>query len=322
MTKIGVEVLKTMEGEEISQPDKAEGRNPPREPAILGIFGRLYNRHRGAKRKEDKAYTFHQENERTMASWSRRVGWFTGLLVFFSGVGEDTKRQIGDSEITQRAAIVIGGMKEDVVRDQQGKLVSISFIPIIVNSGNTQTKNMEFVMIDPIIDRFLRRSTGMRETNPPDPASFFNNTTAPNGKYVLGPKVGLPKIRPPLEIGAGEFGNIISGNTHYYYGAIRYKDVFNENTEHITKYCFSINNFQVSPSGFAMDGPDIKAPGITPFYTICSHWNCADDECKKDEAEYANDVRTEMAAMAERNRFIENARRPETPLIQGAQPSK
>lgn len=73
-----------MEAEEIRQPEKDEERNPPREPAIIGVLGRLYNRHRGAKGKKDKEYTFHQSNERRMANWARVVGWFTGALVLTS----------------------------------------------------------------------------------------------------------------------------------------------------------------------------------------------------------------------------------------------
>jgi hypothetical protein len=73
---------------------------------------------------------------------------------------------------------------------------------------------------------------------------------------------------------------------HYYYVVIRYHDSFEGTKPHITKYCFAINNFQVTPAGLTS--------GILPFYTICKHWNCADEECDKDKIAYDEDVKAEI----------------------------
>jgi hypothetical protein len=108
-----------METEEVSQTEQNKGCKPPRKPAIFGIFRDLYQRHRGDKRKKEKEYTFHQENERTMANWSRRVGLFTFILaatsIFGNWViwkqlkemqssGEDTKALVKAAQDSAKAA--------------------------------------------------------------------------------------------------------------------------------------------------------------------------------------------------------------------------
>jgi len=47
--------------------------------------------------------------------------------------------------------------------------------------------------------------------------------------------------------------------------------------EHITKYCFWIRAIE--------DGDSWK-----PEPTLCSYWNCADEECERDKDAYADNV--------------------------------
>jgi hypothetical protein len=66
----------------------------------------------------------------------------------------------------------------------------------------------------------------------------------------------------------------------YFYGAIKYMDVFRN--EHITKYCFSIAGWANQPSR------------PRPFPSFCKHWNCVDDACKADKIAYEMDVQARL----------------------------
>jgi hypothetical protein len=80
----------------------------------------------------------------------------------------------------------------------------MSFTPIIVNSGNTPTKDMEFVVIDPSSDdEVIRGWAPSPDIGPLDPERFFGDemTEAQKyilgpQKYILGPKVALPASKP------------------------------------------------------------------------------------------------------------------------------
>jgi hypothetical protein len=73
--------------EPVSNDEEAEKRKPPRKVAVLGVFRDLYRRIAGAETQKKKAETDHQRNERRMAQWTARVGYFTGFLVLFSAIG-------------------------------------------------------------------------------------------------------------------------------------------------------------------------------------------------------------------------------------------
>ena len=122
-----------MEAEEVSQTEQNKGRKPSGQTPIFGIFRDIYQRHRGAKRKKEKEYTFHQENERTVANWSRRVGLFTLFLVLFSGLGnwiiygqlqemrsssEDTKALVKAAQDSAEAAQDAVAVSKDTAQRQ------------------------------------------------------------------------------------------------------------------------------------------------------------------------------------------------------------
>jgi hypothetical protein len=195
--------------------------------------------------------------------------------------------------IPDRARIVVSGMATDLEKDEHGNVASISFAPIIINSGNTPTKGMSFVTINPASDILLRRVHHQHQTisdSPDDPMSFFDVAEARPQNYVLGPHLALPRVLPSLKLDRQMFEEIIGGKLgRYYYGAIKYHDIFNPEIEHVTKYCFAVNNFITSPNGMALQGPAGNAK-VIPFYTNCPHWNCADDECEWDRHRYDEEV--------------------------------
>jgi len=165
-----------MEDGEVSQTDKGDERNPPRE---LG-------RHGAKKIQKKKAYTDHQLNERTMANWSRRVGYFTGALLVASvasnliiygqllemrSSGEDTKQiiatakdqvkvmqgQLNEMKVEQRpwvyADIGVGGA---IYRNQGGGVT----IPIVFALHNTGHLPASYVYPD--IEAILPAGVGSK----------------------------------------------------------------------------------------------------------------------------------------------------------------
>ena len=76
-----------MESEKVGETSKQNERHPPRELPFLCQIRDLYSRYAKRERKQKKAETDHQRNERMMAQWTARVGYFTAFLVLFSAVG-------------------------------------------------------------------------------------------------------------------------------------------------------------------------------------------------------------------------------------------
>lgn len=122
-----------MVSEEVRAANEGDKRNPPREIVAFRIFRTLYNRHSRAKAKKEKEETGHQRNERRMAQWTARVGWFSGFLVFFSAVGnwiiysqlremrfsgEDTKQLIKAAQDSAKAAQDAVKLAEDTAKRQ------------------------------------------------------------------------------------------------------------------------------------------------------------------------------------------------------------
>jgi hypothetical protein len=64
--------------------DESQERHPPppsRKPVIVRIYRAFIRRKNSRRCSSEKEETPHQINERMMAQWTRRVGWFTGALV-------------------------------------------------------------------------------------------------------------------------------------------------------------------------------------------------------------------------------------------------
>jgi hypothetical protein len=140
----------TPEGD-AQKPD--EGRQPQRirRPVIIRVyrgFVRQINRSRG---RQKPPQNLHQINERMMAVWTSRVGWFTGALVLvsivtafiFKGQLNVMQGQLDEMKLTRDAIIESDGadifvdsvflvpegwpIQGDPTRDQKG-LVHISYL--------------------------------------------------------------------------------------------------------------------------------------------------------------------------------------------------
>jgi hypothetical protein len=98
---------------------------------------------------------------------------------------------------------------------------------------------------------------------------------------LIGPHVKYPiaSIGLPAAKGAPNgIEDVLAGHTRAFtYGAIHYHDIFEATREHVTKYCYGI-------------GAEETKDGVRPRAYPCSHWNCADDECKQDKSAYEAEV--------------------------------
>ena len=152
---------------------------------------------------------------------------------------------------------------DPTTHEQRGLNVNIRWD----NSGDTPTRNMTALMsfqerVNPITEKIAL-------TDVWDPR--ISKIITPG---LVGPKghanVGLVNIPWPLVT------NVYLKKTHFYvWGWARYRDVFKDTPNHITRYCLELAAFggnYSSASGKLVD------PIVT--FLNCPFNNCSDDECK------------------------------------------
>jgi hypothetical protein len=209
------------------------------------------------------------------------------LAVLLSKCSVDATRE--SYTAVQRAFVVSSGIKIEPKKDQDGAITGYELSPLIWNSGSTPTKDMRAVFIDP---RQYRQNSYYGP--PPDPDSFIitgpssDPTTPKLSRYVIGPHDYLPPIARPFMLNRRTTQDILSGQLgSFYFGVIRYYDVFDGSPEHVTKFCYDLNSFVAGGAeGFSASGPGLAAPAVRPDFAICPHWNCADNECEDDKRRY------------------------------------
>jgi hypothetical protein len=198
----------------------------------------------------------------------------------------------------QRAFIVITPLqarKMPVLNS--GEQLEWSFTPVVKNSGNTPTRDLEIIVVTPHANNFLLMSEAERTSNysnavqrslqeefllnaTADPERLFDESEVVKHsditiiRNVVGPKdgiglrtCGLPDI--------GRYMHQMWGNdvSSFYTVVARYHDVFSRNEWHITKFCYR------TVAGIEIGG----GVGELPLSAQCAHWNCADDECASDK---------------------------------------
>ena len=113
----------------------------------------------------------------------------------------------------------------------------------------------------------------------------------PDVKSRIGPKDEVPiglstkangTADGDLGIPSGNAEWIASGFQHaYYYSIVQYHDAFKGTIEHVTKFCFVIKASRASKDAQAV-----------PYNGgLCPHWNCADEECDSDRADFYRELR-------------------------------
>jgi hypothetical protein len=190
-----------------------------------------------------------------------------------------TQDQLDQMRMQQRAFITASDYK---VRRLTEHSQCWKFDPIISNTGETPTRDMQY--IKEIVAVELPRPGEQGSANgmifaPTDPENWFRKHAGGPGA-LLGPKQSLPDIVGGFSkvcLSYNNSGYIFANERIYARGVIHYKDVFHNSPEHITKYCFWI---QAEENNGAYE----------PRIVLCSHWNCADRECDRDEKDYEAEV--------------------------------
>lgn len=194
--------------------------------------------------------------------------------------------------ITNRAFVTSNEVNIKEER-KNGIMMGWTLHPIVVNSGNTPTVNLEYhvtrtegtqkwtemlaptypigghpTLTDPEQEYY---NLGVNPTNPRAPENRIHH-------LVLGAHATATIGR--IELNAEQVIPDTQGIFRAYIGAvIHYRDQIDPTVEHVTKFCYSIHmDSQIS------DDPK-------PVYDLCDYWNCIDDECSKDEDQYRAEVK-------------------------------
>ena len=154
-----------------------------------------------------------------------------------------------------------------------------SFRLLFENSGSTVTRHLKifpaYAFNTPPGDITLEQlqtvtgNASIVRHAPIDPQLFNDVSRTKNRNLVLGPHA--TEIAGGIAISA-DF--LKPGNPPWFiFGIATYDDIFShEDRSHVTKFCYEVFG--------------LVAADQTPSVAACSHWNCADDECKEDKEAY------------------------------------
>jgi hypothetical protein len=159
-------------------------------------------------------------------------------------------------EAVQRAFVYV--KENSIVAEKHPKTgeTVFRFRTVWENSGTTPTRQLSMYI-----------SALWRSDELPKGYAFPNVNQIEHFLTVLGPKaiIWSNELFIPLKILQG----VQQGTLHLYvYGAAIYKDVFNDNLQHVTKFCVKI-----SASG------DLSGPSGKITMTTHTEHNCADEDC-------------------------------------------
>ena len=243
-----------------------------RSATIIRIFRTIKSRCHQIAIRSKSDNSEHQENERTMARWTRRVGIFTVILSITAIISDviysfqyramlqanTDNREAYTS--AQRAFLFVSDVKVVGSINDTGKKV-LRVFPQWTNSGETTTKYL-FTEIFCTNDKDLIAYKGMSGST----------------RDIIGPKQVKASGNCdaiPQKIDQSKAGVIYK----FAVGAkATYFDVFDRVHEHITEFCAILPITQVSSD----DGKTITiSAGETIEY--CPEHNCADDECPPED---------------------------------------
>jgi hypothetical protein len=245
-------------------------------------------------------------------SWTRRtflvIFFYTAAtfaLLFFTRESNQINRDAYTA--VQRAFISVSGYRpKDAISD--GEHHSWFFWPMIINDGNTRTRHISYISY--IGERFIFDESDAQ--NPAMRNMWLETLNAHQGDpddifYVYSANLRLSVVVKPTEIPDGfnhaipsswvlnsigpkesgllwpgraiwdtELSGIMSSRTErQIIGSVHYRDVFKDTDEHISKFCFIVIADRTK------DGKITFKDG-----GLCSHWNCADEECIQDKKNY------------------------------------
>ncbi len=248
-----------------SNPDRHHGEAnqnhwPPKKTLVVRVFRTIKRQLHRYKRYRQKKGTEHQINERMMARWTRRLGYFTIVLTIITGVtgwilyetNQTLKDTLAASNSANRAFIFFRDLASGQIEDKD-KSTFWTFVINLENNGNTQAKNAK--MVTACDDAAIK--------------DIFIGKTKASATRVFGPKQivgsgGCTWTSKVLENGHQ------SGASFYIGGIVQYDDIFGGS--HVTKYCRAIQ---------ILGDPQPKGARPENTTSLCPDLHdCADQECQ------------------------------------------
>jgi len=232
------------------------------------------------------AEQFAWRTAKNLGVWTGIAASIAAFFAFWTWL--ETKRQADTADLAlravQRAFITASDYK--IARLKDDTEPCWSFDPIISNTGETPTRDMrltkEIVAMELSTPGEQGSANGMAmaPTDPEDTYRKFVGWTA----SLLGPKQNLPTTAETGRVclTSEDRGSMWAHERIYVRGVIQYRDIFPASPEHVTKYCFWIQ------------AEDNKGT-YEPRPVLCSHWNCADDECERDKEAYEAELAQDFA---------------------------
>jgi len=248
--------------------DRHGGQHPARKRGEITLaIKALQDSYEGSR--QDQA-----NHDRKTLFWGRVAGIgvavYTGMTAVIVGAAIYSAMQAQDSAVAAREANNVGqgpfvtftGLRIDQQTLGKPGLPYVWFTALVQNSGNTPTKDMKYVV-----------ESGRAE--PGDPEQLYQHPTAIafSQRITLPPHFNGPLALPISGIPQSAFKTMVDEHGWYFvYGTAHYRDRFTNSKEHVSKFCFAV-------------GANIS-DASQPAYTPCRFWNCTDDDCELDKADY------------------------------------
>lgn len=132
------------------------------------------------------------------------------------------------------------------------------------NGGNTPTRHLRVFV-----------SYELRDTPLPEDFNFQVPKNLVEVAIVIGPKDSV--LSSAYDLFGSDLIAIREGKKHFYiWGVVRYRDVFEGTSEHITRFCVAAMNITGDPTKKWHDEDNRLGIDFTTYH----RHNCADEECK------------------------------------------
>lgn len=207
-------------------------------------------------------------NEAILAYATLALATFTlGLMIYTALLWRATGRLVSDAKQTAKAQLrpylAIESFHwlshEDPDRDNR---VWWSIHPVWKNGGVTPTKHL-----------FLSTGSVLRDTELPADFVFPDGVAEPI-RSLIGPHATLGAASQTIT--GDDLADVRDGRKFFYvWGSVRYRDVFPETQEHITRFCAHITRVLGNPTR----PYDAETNIVEIHFSFYRRHNCMDEDC-------------------------------------------
>jgi hypothetical protein len=211
------------------------------------------------------------------------LGVMQGQLIAIQNATKDTHSGLVD---VQRAFITSSELEIDPIHSEDNSVAAWNIKVILENSGSTPARNLRFwggwnhLMVDRRNAEHLPNSPQypIEGTGISDPDIEYYANIADLQRFTLGPRTKT-KIRLNI-VNQDRLKQIAEGT--WIVGismTLQYEDIFAPSgPPHTTKLCYLLGSWKTENGQ------------IYPVWNFCPYWNCIDDDCKADRANYRDAV--------------------------------